>query len=817
VPTPVVTATPTPVPSPTYVVGATTTNGDGTMVVNMTNVTVGSTGNNFNFNFNFTVTGSNPYFAAGSQARIIVPAGWTAPQNSSPSSAGFVSVAAGITPCSAFSFNNITTGSGPWNITIDMTCGKTENKNEQFNLTYAYVTAPTTTGIKTFITQTKIVGGTLTNITSGSPTVTVSPGAVSLKNTSALTKSVIAGTNATYTLNLTNNGTLTDTYTLSLSNPNSASAVLNISSTITLTPGTTQIFALNVSSITAGTFPVNVTAISSDPTKFAYVNTTTTVTVPAVAGAPSITGSAPASPVSDVYGATRRFNITANQTVNVTWYINGTVVQTNTSVPANTLINYTNFSAAVGFWNVTAIANNTNGTASQKWNWTVNRADTTVVLASSVNASVFGQTVNFTATVSAVAPGAGTPGGTVQFKIDGSNFGSLKALSGGIAKSDENTSLSVGNHVVTAVYSGDTNFSTSTSSALSQVVNKRSTSTVVSLSPGTVGEGRTSTVNVIVTDTDVGTKSSPSGTVTLSSSVGTDIISGTCSLTPNGADNANCSVTIQPQDDSVHTITATYQASNTHSTSTNNTGLQVNNLPPVITSVTGPVNPLPLSAAAATITVNFTDPGILDTHNCTFSWDDNNSNTTSASGIGNGSCSATHNYLNAGVYTVGVNVTDDDYGYNTSKFEYVVVYDPNGGWINSTAGAYTANPLLTGKANFGFVSKYQKSATVPTGETEFQFQVASFNFHSTVYEWLVVSGGGAKAQYKGSGTVNGVSGYGFLLTATDGNPDKFRIKIVNKATGAVVYDNVLGAPDDIDTASPQALGGGSIVIHTSNK
>ena len=79
---------------------------------------------------------------------------------------------------------------------------------------------------------------------------------------------------------------------------------------------------------------------------------------------------------------------------------------------------------------------------------------------------------------------------------------------------------------------------------------------------------------------------------------------------------------------------------------------------------------------------------------------------------------------------------------------------------------------------------------------------------------------GPKAQYKGSGTVNGAGDYGFLLTATDGQQpggggvDKFRIKIVDKSTDMVVYDNVPGEAEDIDDANPQVLGGGSIVIHS---
>jgi hypothetical protein len=56
-----------------------------------------------------------------------------------------------------------------------------------------------------------------------------------------------------------------------------------------------------------------------------------------------------------------------------------------------------------------------------------------------------------------------------------------------------------------------------------------------------------------------------------------------------------------------------------------------------------------------------------------------------------------------------------------------------------------------------------------------------------------------------------------MLTAIDGDltggggKDRFRIKIWNKDTGAIVYDNQIGAGDDSD---PQTtLGSGSIVIH----
>jgi hypothetical protein len=91
--------------------------------------------------------------------------------------------------------------------------------------------------------------------------------------------------------------------------------------------------------------------------------------------------------------------------------------------------------------------------------------------------------------------------------------------------------------------------------------------------------------------------------------------------------------------------------------------------------------------------------------------------------------------------------------------------------------------------------------------------VANLNFHSSSYQWLVVAG--AKAKYKGSGTINGVGGYGFMLSAIDGDiqggRDEFRIKIWIEGTGEVVLDNLLDAPDDADPTT--VLGGGSITIH----
>ncbi len=90
------------------------------------------------------------------------------------------------------------------------------------------------------------------------------------------------------------------------------------------------------------------------------------------AGTPNITSRGPvSSPVSNTAGATRAFNITVNQSVYVRWLINGTEVATNTSATTAT---YTNTSAAVGVWNVSAAVNNSNGDDMETWIWNVTAA-----------------------------------------------------------------------------------------------------------------------------------------------------------------------------------------------------------------------------------------------------------------------------------------------------------------------------------------------------------------------------------------------------------------------------------------------------------
>jgi hypothetical protein len=248
--------------------------------------------------------------------------------------------------------------------------------------------------------------------------------------------------------------------------------------------------------------------------------------------------------------------------------------------------------------------------------------------------------------------------------------------------------------------------------------------------------------------------------------------------------------------------------------------LTTQDLAPTVGAITAPVAPTAVNMAISA-SATFSDLG-GGSHTALWSWGDNttSSGTVTQSGT-SGTVTGGHTYTGDGVYTVTLSVSNAGGHTGQATFQYVVVYNPSagfvtgGGWISSPAGAYLANPSLTGQANFGLNAKYQSGSTIPTGNTEFQFQPGNLNFHATSYDWLVLTTN--QAQYQGSGTINGAGNYGFLVTALDNGgttPDLFRIKIWDKNNNnAVVYDTQPGAAT---TAAPTtALGGGRIQVHTN--
>jgi trimeric autotransporter adhesin len=139
---------------------------------------------------------------------------------------------------------------------------------------------------------------------------------------------------------------------------------------------------------------------------------------------------------------------------------------------------------------------------------TSGQGTTSTTVKSSATSSSFGQSVTFTATV---VPDGGTPTGSVTFKDGTTSLGSAVTISSAGVATFASSTLSVGTHTITAVYGGDSNFTGSTSSAVSQVVSQATTTTTLKSSANPSDAGQSVTFTATVAPTTSGT---PTGTVT---------------------------------------------------------------------------------------------------------------------------------------------------------------------------------------------------------------------------------------------------------------------------------------------------------------
>jgi hypothetical protein len=165
-------------------------------------------------------------------------------------------------------------------------------------------------------------------------------------------------------------------------------------------------------------------------------------------------------------------------------------------------------------------------------------------------------------------------------------------------------------HMITATFNA-TAIHSGSSGNNGLTVNKRSTFTTVSLDPPIVIESQTSLVTATVADNDIGTPVSLTGTVSFSSSVGTDtfIPAASCALVAG-----NCSVTVKANSAATRTITATYNGDSSHNSSTGANGLAadphtltIDNLS--FTAIGG--SPLPAGYTSPGIQLNHTLADIL--------------------------------------------------------------------------------------------------------------------------------------------------------------------------------------------------------------
>jgi PKD repeat protein len=285
---------------------------------------------------------------------------------------------------------------------------------------------------------------------------------------------------------------------------------------------------------------------------------------------------------------------------------------------------------------------------------------------------------------------------------------------------------------------------------------------------------------------------------------------GTFALNHVYRENGSYTVTVRVTDDGGATGSATAVVT-------------VTNVAPEIGPNLNPAAPVPVGTAT-TITATFTDAGALDTHTATVDWGDG---TTSAATVNQAArtLTASHVYALTGTYTIGVTVTDDDGGAVTvSPYDYGVVFDASGayvsasGFFTSPPGAWPAQPSSNAKAEFGLSAKPGSTALAPpTGKFRFTYDInpldhgcmaaTCLELDSTAYTSLTIVN--AKATVKGAGTLNGKTGYKFVVSVIDGSPDRVRVRIVD-ALSRVVYDSQPGAAETADPTTP--LTGGSVLV-----
>jgi len=361
-------------------------------------------------------------------------------------------------------------------------------------------------GQASFTTSTLAVGThSITAVYAGDANFTgsTSPAVSPVVNKAATTTTVVASPNPsvfgqpvtlTATTSAVSPGTGTPTGTASFFDGATllGTAMLNAAGQAAFTTSTLALGTHSITAVYAG--DANFTG-STSPAVSPVVNKAASTTTVASSPNPSVFGQS----VTLTATATAVSPGAGTPTGTASFFDGATLLGTATLNAAGQA-SFTTSTLAVGTHSITAVyagdANFT-GSTSPVTTPVVNQAATTMTLASSPNPSAFGQPVTLTATASALAPGAGTPTGTASF-FDGATLLGTGTLNAAGKATFTTTTLALGTHSITAVYSGDANYTGSTSSVVSPVVNQTATTTTLSSSPNPSVFGETVTLTVIV-------------------------------------------------------------------------------------------------------------------------------------------------------------------------------------------------------------------------------------------------------------------------------------------------------------------------------
>lgn len=317
---------------------------------------------------------------------------------------------------------------------------------------------------------------------------------------------------------------------------------------------------------------------------------------------------------------------------------------------------------------------------------------------------------------------------------------------------------------------------------------------------------------------------------------------GSCSATvtlgqPESSDNCGVQTVTHDQGDDIFPVgetIVTWTVTDIHGNEATATQkVTVTNSVPVVSAVTASATMVEINSPVS-LMVSFADNNIA---RASIEWGDLSAPEIVESPEDNFSVS--HAYTVAGTYAVTVTLTDLCDESVSYIYESITVYEKRagyvkgGGWYYSTPGYYLNNDRAAGKAQFEFEAQYTDSGDL-LGQAKFKFKAGKLRFASTDYALLVIDRN--SAFLTGTGTVNGIGGYGILIAMVDDDKkntnsfessyargkkgksqmtkaDRIRVKI-SDPNGSVIYDTQPGSPDD-ETATAN-LGGGNIVINSSS-
>jgi Bacterial Ig-like domain (group 3)/FG-GAP-like repeat len=484
-----------------------------------------------------------------------ITASYNGDSNYNSASATLIQAVGKTTPTVIVTTSGPSTSGSPVTITTTVPPGTTG--------TITVTSGGTTLGSGTVNPTTGTVTITTTTLPVGSDPITASYGGDTNDNpATGTTTQIVTKANPAVTLTSSANPSGANqsvTFTASLPS--------GVTGTVTFTSGTT---VLGTSALTSGSATVSTATLptGNDPITATYNGDTNNNS--ASANLTQIVGKlTPVLPPPVVSSANLPIDTPETITETVPTGVTGTVTFSNGSTPLGTatIVNgvatLTVSSLPLGVDSITASTAgdaNYNPATSPPTLVTVGKTAATVTLTSSANPAAFEQLVTFSATVHSGATGL------VTF-LDGSTILGTGTLNAAGSATFSTSALTIGSHPITASFGGDSNYSSSASSVLTQVINK--IPTVITITESTPAQliktGITFTANV--------TASSPNATGTVTFLDGTTVL-GTASLTSNGgvavslSTNANAAMLTSSLAMGTHQIVAVYSGDSSFAPST---------------------------------------------------------------------------------------------------------------------------------------------------------------------------------------------------------------------------------------------------------